>query len=205
MKRLGAEIVDPVELPQPPYNDAELRILLYELKADLPKYLAAFAPSAPVKTLADVIAFNRTHHERELVWFGQELFEKADALGGLDSKEYLDALAECRKGARDDGIDRVLKANRLDALIAPTGGPAWLIDPVNGDHVGASFSTPAAVAGYPHLTVPAGLASGLPIGLSFVGAPWSEERLLAYGHAYEQATRLRSEPTYRKVTTPQES
>jgi amidase len=205
MKRLGAEIVDPVELPQPPYNDAELRILLYELKADLPKYLAAFAPSAPVKTLADVIAFNRTHHERELVWFGQELFEKADALGGLDSKEYLDALAECRKGARDDGIDRVLKANKLDALIAPTGGPAWLIDPVNGDHVGASFSTPAAVAGYPHLTVPAGLASGLPIGLSFVGAAWSEERLLAYGHAYEQATRLRSEPTYRKVTTPQES
>jgi amidase len=205
MKRLGAEIVDPIDLPQPPYNDAELRILLYELKADLPKYLAAFAPNAPVKTLADVIAFNRTHHERELVWFGQELFEKADALGGLDSKEYLDALAECRKGARDDGIDRVLKASRLDALIAPTGGPAWLIDPVNGDHVGASFSTPAAVAGYPHLTVPAGLASGLPIGLSFVGAAWSEERLLAYGHAYEQATKLRSEPTYRKVTTPQES
>jgi len=205
MKRLGAEIVDPVDLPQPPYNDAELRILLYELKADLPKYLAAFAPNAPVKTLADVIAFNRTHHDRELTWFGQELFEKADALGGLDSKEYLDALAECKKGARDDGIDRVLKANRLDALIAPTGGPAWLIDPVNGDHVGASFSTPAAVAGYPHLTVPAGLASGLPIGVSFVGPAWSEERLLAYGHAYEQATRLRSEPTYRKVTTPQDS
>jgi len=205
LKRLGAEIVDPVDLPQPPYNDAELRILLYELKADLPKYLAAFAPNAPVKTLADVIAFNRTHHERELAWFGQELFEKAEALGGLDSKEYLDALAECRKGARDDGIDRVLKANRLDALIAPTGGPAWLIDPVNGDHVGVSFSTPAAVAGYPHLTVPAGLASGLPIGLSLVGPAWSEERLLAYGHAYEQATRLRREPTYRKVTTPQDA
>nr|HET7859539.1 amidase [Caldimonas sp.] len=205
MKRLGAEVVDPVDLPQPAYSDAELRILLYELKADLPKYLAAFAPNAPVKTLADVIAFNRTHHDRELVWFGQELFEKAEALGGLDSKEYLDALAECRKGARDDGIDRVLKANRLDALIAPTGGPAWLIDPVNGDHVGASFSTPAAVAGYPHLTVPAGLASGLPIGVSFVGPAWSEERLLAYGHAYEQATRLRGEPTYRRVTTPQQA
>ena len=204
VKRLGAKIVDPVDLPQPPYNDAELRVLLYELKADLPKYLAAFAPNAPVKTLADVIAFNRTHHERELVWFGQELFERADALGGLDSKEYLDALAECRKGARDHGIDRVLQASRLDALIAPTGGPAWLIDPVNGDHAGASFSTPAAVAGHPHLTVPAGLADGLPIGLSFVGPAWSEERLLAYGHAYEQATRLRREPTYRKVTTPQD-
>ena len=158
-----------------------------------------------MKTLADVIAFNRRHHERELAWFGQELFEKADALGGLDSKEYLDALAECRKGARDDGIDRVLKANRLDALVAPTGGPAWLIDPINGDHVGASFSTPAAVAGYPHLTVPAGLADGLPIGLSFVGPAWSEERLLGYGHAYEQATRLRREPTYRKVSTPQQA
>ncbi len=204
LQRLGAEIVDPVDLAQPPYNDAELKVLLYELKADLPKYLAAFAPDASVKSLADVIAFNRKHHERELAWFGQELFEKAEALGGLDSKEYLDALAECRKGARDDGIDRVLKAHRLDALIAPTGGPAWLIDPVNGDHVGASFSTPAAVAGYPHLTVPAGLASGLPIGLSFVGPAWSEERLLAFGHAYEQATHLRSEPTYRRVTTPQE-
>jgi len=205
LKRLGAEVVDPVDLAQPPYNDAELRILLYELKADLPKYLAAFAPNAPVKTLADVIAFNRRHHERELAWFGQELFEKADALAGLDSKEYLDALAECRKGARDDGIDRVLKANRLDALVAPTGGLAWLIDPINGDHVGASFSTPAAVAGYPHLTVPAGLADGLPIGLSFVGPAWSEERLLGYGHAYEQATRLRREPTYRKVSTPQQA
>jgi len=205
LKRLGAEVVDPVDLAQPPYNDAELRILLYELKADLPKYLAAFAPNAPVKTLADVIAFNRRHHERELAWFGQELFEKADALGGLDSKEYLDALAECRKGARDDGIDRVLKANRLDALVAPTGGPAWLIDPINGDHVGASFSTPAAVAGYPHLTVPAGLADGLPIGLSFVGPAWSEARLLGYGHAYEQATRLRREPRYRKVSTPQQA
>jgi amidase len=123
-------------------------------------------------------------------------------LGGLDSKEYLDSLAECRKGARDDGIDRVVKAHRLDALIAPTGGPAWLIDPVNGDHYGASFSTPAAVAGYPHLTVPAGLARGLPIGLSFVGPAWSERRLLAFGHAYERATALRRAPTFVRTTTP---
>jgi amidase len=202
-KRLGAEIVDPVDLAQPSYNDAELRVLLYELKADLPKYLAAFASGAPVKTLADVIAFNRAHHDREMAWFGQELFEKAEALGGLDSKEYLDSLAECRKGARDDGIDRVLKANRLDALVAPTGGLAWLIDPVNGDHVIGGFSTPAAVAGYPHLTVPAGLVRGLPIGLSFVGPAWSEERLLAFGNAYEKATALRREPTYVRRTTPE--
>jgi len=202
LKRLGAEIVDPVDLAQPSYNDAELRVLLYETKADLPKYLASFAATAQVKTLADVIAFNRAHRDREMAWFGQELFERAEKLGGLDSKEYLDSLAECRKGARDDGIDRVLQANRLDALIAPTGGPAWLIDPVNGDHSSASFSTPAAVAGYPHLTVPAGLVRGLPIGLSFVGAAWSEERLLAFGHAYERATALRREPTYTRVTTP---
>ncbi|MEO7115794.1 MAG: amidase [Caldimonas sp.] len=195
-KRLGAEIVDPVDLPQPGYGDAELKVLLYELKADLPKYLAAYAPDAKVKTLADVIAFNRTHRDREMAWFGQELFEKADALGGLDAREYLDALAECRKGARDDGLDRVLKANRLDALIAPTGGPAWLTDPVNGDHSGAGFSSPAAVAGYPHLTVPAGFVRGLPIGLSFVGAAWSEARLFALGHAYEQATQQRRAPTF---------
>ena len=202
LRRLGAEIVDPVDLAPPTYNDAELRVLLYELKADLPKYLASFAADAKVRTLADVIAFNRAHQEREMPWFGQELFEKAEAYGGLDAKEYLDALAECRKGARDDGIDRVMKANRLDALIAPTGGPAWLIDPVNGDHYGAGFSSPAAVAGYPHLTVPAGLVRGLPIGLSFVGPAWSEARLLAFGHAYEQATKARRAPAFTKRSTP---
>ena len=202
LKRLGAEIVDPVDLAQPSYNDAELRVLLHEMKADLPKYLATFAPGAGIRTLTDVIAFNRKHHEREMPWFGQELFEKAEALGGLDSKEYLDSLAECRKGARDDGIDRVLRLHRLDALIAPTGGPAWLIDPINGDHYSTSFSSPAAVAGYPHLTVPAGSMRGLPIGLSFVGPAWSEERLLAFGNAYEKATALRREPTFARRSTP---
>jgi amidase len=202
LRRAGAEIVDPVDLALPPYAEAELRVLLYEFKADLPKYLAAFAPNAAVQTLADAIAFNRAQREREMGWFGQELFEKAEALGGLDSKEYLDSLAECRKGARDDGIDRVLKANRLDALIAPTGGPAWLIDPVNGDHAGMSFSSPAAVAGYPHLTVPAGFVRRLPIGLSFVGPAWSEARLLGFGHAFEKATAHRRAPSYPTRSTP---
>ena len=202
LKRLGAEIVDPIEFAQPSYGDAELKVLLYELKADLPKYLAAFAPDAKIKTLADVIAFNRSHQDREMTWFAQELFDKAQAYGGLDAKDYLDALAECRKGSRDDGIDRVMKANRLDALIAPTGGPAWLIDPVAGDHSGAGFSAPAAVAGYPHLTVPAGFVRGLPIGLSFTGAAWSEARLLAFGHAYEQATLHRRPPAFVKRSTP---
>lgn len=202
LRRAGAEIVDPVDLALPTYADAELRVLLYELKASLPRYLATFAPGANVKNLADAIAFNRAHRDREMGWFGQELFEKAEAYGGLDSKEYLDALAECRKGARDDGLDRVLKANRLDALIAPTGGPAWLIDPVNGDHSGASFSSPAAVAGYPHLTVPAGFVRGLPVGLSFVGAAWSESRLLALGNSYEKITAHRRPPRFVRRTTP---
>jgi amidase len=202
LRRLGAEVVDPVDLAAPSYADAEMRVLLYQLKAELPKYLAVFAPDAKVKTLADVIAFNRSERAREMPWFAQELFEKAEACGGLDSKEYLDSLAECRKGARDDGLDRVLKTNRLDALIAPTGGPAWLNDPVNGDHVGMSFSTPAAVAGYPHLTVPAGLVRGLPIGLSFVGPAWSEAKLLAYGQAFERASALRRPPAFTARTTP---
>jgi len=203
MKRAGAEIVDPVDLALPTYSDAELRVLLYELKASLPRHLATFAPGAKVKTLADAIAFNRANREREMPWFGQELFEKAEAYGGLDAKEYLDSLAECRKGARDDGLDRVLKANRLDALVAPTGGPAWLIDPVNGDHFAASFSSPAAVAGYPHLTVPAGFVRGLPVGLSFVGPAWSEARLLAFGHAYEKISANRRPPTFARRTTPE--
>jgi amidase len=202
MKRAGAEIVDPVDLALPTYSDAELRVLLYELKASLPRHLATFAPAAKLKTLADAIAFNRANRDREMPWFGQELFEKAESYGGLDAKEYLDSLAECRKGARDDGLDRVLTANRLDALIAPTGGPAWLIDPVNGDHSGMSFSSPAAVAGYPHLTVPAGFVRGLPVGLSFVGAAWSEATLLALGHAYEKITSHRRSPRFTPRTTP---
>ena len=202
LARAGAEIVDPVDLALPTYWDAETRVLLTELKAGLPNYLAAFAPAAKVKALADVIAFNRAHRDAEMAWFEQEMFEKAEGYGGLDDKDYLAALAECRKGARDDGLDRVLKANRLDALIAPTGGPAWLIDPVNGDHSGMSFSSPAAVAGYPHLTVPAGFVRGLPIGLSFVGPAWSEARLLALGHAFEQATLHRRPPSFTKRSVP---
>ena len=202
LARAGAEIVDPVDLALPTYWDAETRVLLTELKAGLPTYLAEFAPAAKVKSLADVIAFNRGHRDLEMAWFGQEMFERAEGYGGLGDKDYLAALADCRKGARGDGLDRVLKANRLDALIAPTGGAAWLIDPVNGDRSGMSFSSPAAVAGYPHLTVPAGFVRGLPIGLSFVGAAWSEARLLAFGHAFEQATLHRRPPSFTKRSVP---
>jgi len=202
LRALGATIVDDAELPAAGYGDDELKVLLYELKHGLPLWLRNYAPQAKVQTLADVIDFNRKHAAREMPWFRQELFEKAQALGGLDSPEYLAALAACAKGARTEGLDRAFDKHQLDAIIAPTGGPAWLIDPVNGDHYGGSFSTPAAVAGYPHLTVPAGFVQGLPLGLSFVGRPFSDWRLLAMGHAFEQATQHRRAPVFLKRSVP---
>jgi amidase len=202
LRELGAEIVDNIDLPAVPYGDAELSVLLHELKADLALWLARFAPQAKVQNLADVIAFNKAHAKQEMAWFGQELFDKAQALGGLDSPVYLDALAQCVKGSREDSLDKLFQGQRLDALIAPTGGPAWLIDPIAGDHFGSSFSTPAAVAGYPHLTVPAGFVRGLPLGLSFVGPAWSEWTLLSMGQAYEEATRHRRAPTFIKRSVP---
>jgi amidase len=200
LKAQGAVLVDPVELRHvEKYGDAELDVLLHELKAGLPKYLAEFAPDAPVRTLADVIAWNERHRAQEMPWFGQELFERAAAKGGLDSREYLEARALCARYSRAEGIDALLAEHRLDALVAPTGGPAWLTDLVNGDHYGGSFSTPAAVAGYPHLTVPAGFVHGLPVGLSFVGPAFSEPLLLGLGHAFEQATQARRPPTFAKT------
>jgi amidase len=197
LKAQGAVLVDPAELRHTDkYERAELDVLLYEFKAGLPKYLAEFAPDAPVRNLADLIAWNREHRGREMRWFGQEHFERADALGGLDESAYQEALATCRRYARDEGIDALLAEHRLDALVAPTGGLAWLTDFVNGDHYGGSFSSPAAVAGYPHLTVPAGFVQGLPVGLSFVGPAWSEPLLIGLGHAFEQATKARRAPAF---------
>ncbi|WP_280152184.1 amidase [Piscinibacter sp. XHJ-5] len=202
LKAQGAVLVDPVELKNTEkYGDAELEVLLFELKAGLARYLAEFARDAPVRTLADVIAWNEQHRAQEMPWFGQELFERAQAKGGLDSKEYLDALAACARYSRAEGIDAVLAEHKLDALVAPTGGPAWLTDPINGDHYGGSFSTPAAVAGYPHLTVPAGFVHGLPVGLSFVGPPYSEPLLIGLGYAFEQATRARRPPSFARTAS----
>jgi amidase len=202
LRALGATVIDDAELPAAGYGEDELKVLLYELKHDLPVWLRSYAPQAKVQTLADVIHFNRKNAAREMPWFRQELFERAEALGGLDSPDYLAALAACAKGARTEGLDRSFDKHQLDAIIAPTGGPAWLIDPVNGDHYGGSFSTPAAVAGYPHLTVPAGFVQGLPLGLSFVGRPFSEWRLLALGHAFERATQYRRAPAFVKRSVP---
>ncbi|MBC7415690.1 MAG: amidase [Herminiimonas sp.] len=196
MKARGAILID-VELPNmTKYGDSELEVLLYEFKADLNKYLAEFAQGAPARTLAQVIAFNDNNRSREMPYFDQELLLRAEAKGGLDSKEYLDALANNHRYSRAEGIDQVLQEHRLDALFAPTGGPAWLTDFVNADHSGDSFSSPAAVAGYPHVTVPAGLLAGLPVGVSFVGGAWSEGTLIKLAYAFEQATRHRRAPTY---------
>lgn len=203
LRALGAEVVDDMALPSPSgYWDHELTVLLVEMRAGLERWLARFAPAAPVKNLADVVAFNQRERSREMPHFGQELFDKAMALGGLDSAEYQRALAACVQGARTDGLEKAFDTHRLDAMVSPTGGVARLIDFIAGDHSGASFSTPAAVAGWPHLTVPCGLVRGLPLGLSFVGRPWTEARLLAYGQAYEQAAPARHAPRMTRRTTP---
>lgn len=193
----GAVLIDVAEIPNTAkYADSELMVLLYELKADLPQYLARYAPTSAIKSLADVIAFNESHRATEMRYFGQELFVSAQSKGGLDSPEYQDALAHNLKFSRAEGIDKVLAEHRLDALVAPTGELAWLTDFIRGDASGNSFTSPAAVAGYPHITVPAGFVHGLPCGISFVGTAWSEPALIAMAYAYEQASRRRRAPTY---------
>lgn len=199
----GATLVDVAEVPNAAkYGDSELTVLLYELKAGMAAYLADYGPQAPIKNLADIIAFNEKHRAQEMPFFGQEHFIQAQAKGGLDSQEYRDALANNHRYARAEGLDQVLKEHQLDALVAPTGGPAWLTDVINGDAPGSSFTSPAAVAGYPHITVPCGMVHGLPIGLSFVGTAWSEGPLVGMAYAYEQASLQRRPPTYAKSLNP---
>jgi amidase len=196
LKAQGAVLVD-VTVPNiDKYGDSETAVLLYEFKPGLAAYLERYAPHAPVKGMADVIAFNQKHAAREMPYFAQEHLLAAEAKAGLHSQEYKDALANNLRYAREEGIDRVMKEHKLDALVAPTGGPAWLTDYINGDHYGGSFSSPAAVAGYPHVTVPAGYARSLPVGLSFVGGAYSEATLIGMAYAYEQATMHRRAPTF---------
>ncbi|UMR30166.1 amidase [Massilia sp. MB5] len=196
LKAQGAELVDVTVPNTDKYSASEFEVLLHEFKSDLAAYLQDYAPNAPVKNMADIIAFNKQHHKQEMPYFGQEHLESAESKGGLDSKEYLEALANNQRYSRDEGIDQVMKEHKLDALVAPTGGPAWLTDFINGDHYGGSFSSPAAVAGYPHITVPAGYVHGLPVGLSFVGGAYSEAALIGMAYAFEQATRHRRAPQF---------
>ena len=197
MKDAGALMIDGCELsPGQEYSDREFEVLLYEFKADLNAFLATVDSSLGIRTMEDVIRFNDSNEAASMPYFGQEIFLKAQEKGGLDSKEYKEALAGNLKASREDGIDRALAKDRLDAILAPTGGPAWLIDLVNGDSFsGVSSSQPPAVAGYPAITVPAGFISGLPVGMTLMGPAWSEASLIKYAYAFEQATAHRRAPT----------
>lgn len=197
MKRQGAILIDPAEVPNTgKYDDTELEVLLYELKADLNAYLATLGAQSPVKTLREIIDFNEKNRAVEMPYFGQELFLKAEEKGPLTSRAYLQALAKNHRLSRAAGIDAVMIKHRLDAMVAPTGGTPWVTDLVNGDHFSGGFSTAAAVAGYPHITVPAGYIFGLPVGISIFGRAWSEAALIKIAYAYEQATRHRKPPKF---------
>jgi amidase len=198
LKQHGATIVDPADIETAgKTDDSEFDLLLYEFKADLNAYLASVEPALGIKSMADVMAFNTKNASRELKYFGQEIMELADKKGPLTEKKYLDDLASNHRLMGAQGIDATIAKYKLDAIVAPTQGPAWLIDLVNGDAGGGgSFTAPAAVAGYPHVTVPMGQVRGLPVGLSFVGRAWSEATLLKLAYAFEQAAPARKKPTF---------
>jgi len=200
LKKRGATIVDPANIPTlGKFDDSELEVLLFEFKTDLNKYLGWLGAASPAHSLKDVIAYNSAHKDQEMPYFGQELMETAEKKGPLTSAAYTAALAKNHRMSRALGIDAVMTKYRLDALVAPTGGPAWLIDLVNGDGGTAGApgpSTVTAVAGYPHITVPAGFFRGLPVGISFFGRAWSEPTLIKLAYAYEQATKHRKAPTF---------
>ena len=196
MRKCGAVIIDPVEFPQmDAWSQTEQTVLLYEFKQGLNAYFAK--RGGAIKSMADCIAFNIAHKNQEMPYFGQELMEQAQAKGDLTQPEYLNALANNQKLSRAQGIDALIAQHQLDAIVAPTAGPAWVTDLVDGDPGGAGgCSSPAAVAGYPHITVPAGFDFGLPVGISFFGTAWTEPKLLKIAYAFEQARQARQAPKF---------
>jgi amidase len=197
LKQQGAVLVDPADIPTiGKFDDAEMTVLLYELKSDLNAYFSRLGASAPVHSLKELIEYNEKNAKSEMQYFGQENFLKAEAKGPLTSKEYLDALKLCRRMSRKDGIDATIKKFKLDALVAPTDSPAWLTDLIDSDHFLGGSSTIAAVAGYPSITVPAGFVFGLPVGISFFSTAWSEPALLKFAYAFEQVTHSRKLPKF---------
>ncbi|HTP14106.1 MAG TPA: amidase, partial [Bacteroidota bacterium] len=197
LKKQGATLVDPVEMKTlGQLGNAEETVLQFELKADMNAYLARLGPKAPVRTLKEIIDFNEKHKDKEMPYFGQDIFIKAQKRGALTSKQYLAALEKCRRLTRKEGIDAAMDRYKLDALVAPTDSPAWMTDQVDGDHFLGGSSTAAAVAGYPSVTVPAGYAFGLPVGISFFGSAWSEPKLIRLAYAFEQATKFRRTPQF---------
>jgi amidase len=197
MKKQGATIVDPADIDTfGKFDDTEAIVLNYELKADIAKYLARLGPACPVKNLADLIDFNNRNAQKEMPYFGQDIFTKSQEKGPLTTREYVDALEKNHRLTRTEGIDAVMDKNKLDALVAPTGSPAWLTDLVNGDHFAGGSSNAAAVAGYPNINVSAGMMFGLPVGISFFGRAWSEPTLIKLAYAFEQATQVRKPPKF---------
>ncbi|HKV33931.1 MAG TPA: amidase [Pyrinomonadaceae bacterium] len=197
MKSVGAVIVDPADIPTTgKFDDSEFEVLLYEFKAGLNTYLAGLGPKAPVHSLKEVMDFNERNRDREMPYFGQDIMEKAQAKGPLTSKAYIQALRKNHLLTRTQGIDFIMKKHRLDALIAPTGGPPWPTDWLNGDHFSGGYSSASAVAGYPHITVPAGYVFGMPVGISFFGGAYSEGKLIRMAYAFEQATKARRAPKF---------
>jgi amidase len=197
LESLGAELVDPANIDTADkLDETELEVLYYEFKADLNTYLAGLGPAAPVHSLEEVISFNETHKDRVMPYFGQERFLEAQKKGPLTEESYQKAVETNLRLARVEGIDAVLQKHNLQAIVAPTGQPAWFIDFVNGDCGAGGCSSPAAVAGYPHITVPAGLVQGLPVGISFFGTAYSEPALIRLAFAFEQAAQARQEPKF---------
>ncbi len=204
LRNAGAEVVDPANIATAKAmqtSDSEMTVLLYEFKADLDAYLATLPNEAQVHSLAELIEFNIAHRDEEMAYFGQENLELALAKGPLTEPEYLQALAQNQRLARQEGIDAVMEEHRLDALMMPTGSPAWKIDLIDGDHGLGGSSQPAALAGYPAVTVPAGYPFGLPVGITFMGRPFSEPRLLALAYAFEQLTQAYRPPRYALSST----
>jgi amidase len=197
MKQAGAELIDTNKMSiAEESGSSEGMVLRYELKADMAAYLARLGPEAPVKSLKDIIEFNNRNKETELRYFGQNIFESAEEKGPLTDYQYVEALARCRRLARTEGIDAAMDEHKLDAIVAPTIGPACMSDLVNGDRWLGGSTSPAAVAGYPSITVPAGFVFGLPVGISFFGRAWSEPTLLKIAYAFEQATKHRKPPRF---------
>jgi amidase len=199
MREKGAEIIDPANIETVnEIGEIEFDMMLYEFKHDLNLYLSNLPASVTVRSLTDLIAFNEANKAKEMPWFGQELFIMADKKGPLTDKVYLKEIADLKRLAGKEGIDATLQKNKLDAIIAPTGGPSWNTDWVNGDHFSGGSSAPAACAGYPAITVPAGFIFGLPVGITFMAGAWSEPALIKIAYAYEQATRHRKAPEYKE-------
>jgi len=197
MKKQGAILVDPADIETlGKFDDSEALLFMYELKADLAAYLARLGPGAPVKSLKEVIEFNDRNRAKEMPYFGQDLLVKSETKGPLTEKEYLDSAAKNHQLARTEGIDATMDKFHLDAIVGPTGGPAWITDLITGDHFSGGSSNAAAVAGYPNINVTAGSVSGLPVGISFFGRAWSEPTLIKLAYSFEQATKARQKPRF---------